>query len=68
LAGLMAATGATLAAWALATWVFEFPMQWSLTPWLLGLAVCMPGAWLAGSLVLRGVLKSPPLLILRNET
>lgn len=67
LAGLMAATGATLAAWALATWVFEFSMQWSLTPWLLGLAVCMPGAWLAGSLVLRGVLKSPPLLILRNE-
>mgnify|MGYP000397239092 FL=1 len=68
MAGLMAATGATLAAWALATWVFEFSMQWSLTPWLLGLAVCMPGAWLAGSLVLRGVLKSPPLLILRNET
>ncbi|HEY7805379.1 MAG TPA: FtsX-like permease family protein [Orrella sp.] len=68
LAGLMAATGATLAAWALATWVFEFPMQWSITPWVLGLAVCMPGAWLAGSLVLRGVLKSPPLLILRNET
>ena len=67
LAGLMAATGATLAAWALATWVFEFSMQWSLTPWILGLAVCMPGAWLAGSLVLRGVLKSPPLLILRNE-
>ncbi|MCD8538178.1 MAG: FtsX-like permease family protein [Burkholderiaceae bacterium] len=67
LAGLMAATGASLAAWALATWVFEFSMQWSLTPWLLGLAVCMPGAWLAGSLVLRGVLKSPPLLILRNE-
>jgi len=67
LAGLMAATGATLAAWALATWVFEFSMQWSLTPWLLGLAVCMPGAWLAGSLVLRGVLKTPPLLILRNE-
>jgi len=68
LAGLMAATGATLAAWALASLVFEFSMQWSLTPWLLGLAVCMPGAWLAGSLVLRGVLKSPPLLILRNET
>jgi putative ABC transport system permease protein len=68
MAGLMAATGATVAAWALATFVFEFSMQWSLTPWLLGLAICMPGAWLAGSLVLRGVLRSPPLLILRNET
>ena len=68
LAGLMAAAGATLAAWALATWVFEFAMQFSVTPWIVGLAVCMPGAWLAGSLVLRGVLKSPPLLILRNES
>jgi putative ABC transport system permease protein len=68
LAGLMAAAGATLAAWALATWVFEFAMQFSVLPWILGLAVCMPGAWLAGSLVLRGVLKSPPLLILRNES
>lgn len=67
LAGLMAAAGATLAAWALSVWVFQFAMQWSLTPWILGLAVCMPGAWLAGSVVLRGVLRTPPLLILRNE-
>lgn len=67
MAGLLAATGATLAAWALSVWVFEFAMQWSITPWLLGLAVCMPGAWLAGSIVLRGVLRTPPLLILRNE-
>ncbi|AWB32617.1 ABC transporter permease [Orrella marina] len=67
MAGLLAATGATLAAWALSVWVFEFAMQWSITPWVLGLAVCMPGAWLAGSIVLRGVLRSPPLLILRNE-
>lgn len=68
MAGLLAATGATLAAWALSVWVFEFAMQWSITPWVLGLAVCMPGAWLAGSIVLRGVLRSPPLLILRNES
>lgn len=67
MAGLLAAGGATLAAWGLSTWVFEFGMQWSLTPWLLGLAVCMPGAWLAGSVVLRGVLRTPPLLILRTE-
>lgn len=67
LSGLMAAAGATLAAWALSVWVFQFAMQWSLTPWILGLAVCMPGAWLAGSVVLRGVLRTPPLLILRNE-
>ncbi len=67
LAGLMAAAGATLAAWGLSVWVFQFAMQWSLTPWILGLVVCMPGAWLAGSVVLRGVLRTPPLLILRNE-
>lgn len=67
MAGIMAAAGATAAAWGLSVWVFEFAMQWSIMPWLLGLAVCMPGAWLAGSLVLRGVLRSPPLLILRNE-
>lgn len=67
LAGLLAASGATAAAWALSSWVFEFGMQWSVLPWLLGLAVCMPGAWLAGSLALRGVLNTPPLLILRNE-
>lgn len=67
LSGLLAAGGATLAAWALSVWVFEFAMQWSIVPWLLGLVVCMSGAWLAGSWVLRGVLRTPPLLTLRNE-
>jgi len=67
LAGLLAAAGATLAAWALSVWVFEFAMQWSIMPWVLGLVVCMLGAWLAGSWVLRGVLSTPPLLTLRNE-
>ncbi|MFO7747878.1 MAG: FtsX-like permease family protein [Orrella sp.] len=67
LSGLLAAGGATLAAWALSVWVFEFAMQWSIVPWLLGLVVCMAGAWLAGSWVLRGVLRTPPLLTLRNE-
>ena len=67
LAGLLSAAGATLAAWALSVWVFEFAMQWSIVPWVLGLVVCMLGAWLAGSWVLRGVLSTPPLLTLRNE-
>lgn len=67
LSGLLAATGATAAAWALSHWVFEFGMRLTLLPWVLGLVVCMPGAWLAGSLALRGVLRTPPLLILRNE-
>ena len=67
LAGLLAASGATLAAWALSHWVFEFDMRFSLWPWALGLSVCMLGAWLAGALVLRGVLKTPPLAILRHH-
>jgi putative ABC transport system permease protein len=68
LAGLLAAGGATLAAWALSHWVFEFDMRLSLWPWVLGLSVCMLGAWLAGAVVLRGVLKTPPLHILRHHT
>jgi len=67
LAGLLAASGATLAAWAISHWVFEFDMRFSLWPWFLGLAVCMLGAWLAGAIVLRGVLRSPPLAILRHH-
>jgi len=67
LAGLLAASGATLAAWALSHWVFEFDMRLTLWPWVLGLSVCMLGAWLAGAIVLRGVLKTPPLTILRHH-
>jgi putative ABC transport system permease protein len=68
LAGLLAAGGASLGAWALSHWVFEFDMRLSLWPWLLGLSVCMLGAWLAGAVVLRGVLKTPPLAILRHHS
>lgn len=67
LAGLLASGGATLAAWALSHWVFEFDMRLSLWPWLLGLSVCMLGAWLAGAIALRGVLNTPPLTILRHH-
>jgi putative ABC transport system permease protein len=66
-AGVLASFGANLAAWALSTWVFEFDMQFSLWPWLVGVTVCMLGAWLAGALVLQGVLKTPPLTILRHQ-
>lgn len=66
LAGLLAAGGATIAAWALSRWVFEFGATFSPWPWLLGLGVCMLGAWAAGALALRGVLQTPPLTVLRN--
>jgi putative ABC transport system permease protein len=67
LAGILASLGANLAAWALSHWVFEFDMRFSLWPWLVGVTVCMLGAWLAGAIVLRGVLKTPPLTILRHQ-
>lgn len=66
LAGLLAATGATIAAWALSHWVFDFDMRWTYWPWLMGVSVCMLGAWLAGIFALRGVLLTPPLVILRQ--
>ncbi len=66
MAGLLAAGAASLCAWGLSEWVFEFDMKFALWPWLLGVAVCMLGAWLTGALTLRGVLNTPPLTILRH--
>lgn len=66
MAGVLAAGAASLTAWGLSAWVFEFDMKFALWPWLLGISVCMLGAWLTGALTLRGVLKTPPLAILRH--
>jgi len=66
MAGLLAAGSASLCAWALSVWVFEFDMKFALWPWLLGVSICMLGAWLTGALTLRGVLRTPPLAILRH--
>lgn len=66
MAGLLAAGAASLCAWGLSVWVFEFDMKFALWPWLLGVSVCMLGAWLTGALTLRGVLNTPPLAILRH--
>jgi putative ABC transport system permease protein len=66
MAGLLAAAAASLCAWGLSEWVFEFDMKFAWWPWLLGVSVCMAGAWLTGALTLRGVLNTPPLNILRH--
>ena len=66
LAGLLAATGAGLMGWGLATYQFKF--AWSFSPWvwLAGLvagALCaIAGGWLG----LRNVLNHPPLQTLRE--
>ncbi|WP_171963188.1 ABC transporter permease [Bordetella trematum] len=66
LAGLLAAAGAWAVAWLLSTQVFEFALTPSLWPWLAGLAGGMGAAGLAGMLALRGVLRAPPLVTLRD--
>ncbi|WP_082887141.1 ABC transporter permease [Bordetella ansorpii] len=66
LAGLLAAAGATAVAWGLAAYVFNFAMTYSLWPWIAGPAAGMAGAWAGGALALRGVLRTPPLVTLRE--
>ncbi|ARP86079.1 ABC transporter permease [Bordetella genomosp. 9] len=66
LAGLLGAAGAGAVAWALSRHVFDFDITFSLWPWLAGVAVGMLGAWAGGALALRGVLRTPPLVTLRE--
>lgn len=66
LAGLLAAAGATAIAWALSNYVFDFRITLSLWPWLVGVGVGMLAAWGGAALALRGVLRTPPLLTLRE--
>lgn len=66
LAGFLAATGATVVGWALATFVFEFTWRFGALVWLAGVtagAVCaLTGGWFG----LRTVLNQPPLQTLRE--
>lgn len=66
LAGLLAAAGASTIAWALSTYVFDFRITLSVWPWLVGVGVGMLAAWGGAAMALRGVLRTPPLLTLRE--
>lgn len=66
LAGLLAAAGASAIGWALSVYVFDFQITLSLWPWLVGMGVGMLAAWGGAALALRGVLRTPPLLTLRE--
>lgn len=66
LAGFLAAAGACTIAWALSTYVFDFRITLSAWPWLVGVGVGMAAAWAGAALALRGVLRTPPLLTLRQ--
>ncbi|CAM4009577.1 FtsX-like permease family protein [Bordetella bronchialis] len=66
LAGALGAAGAGAVAWALSRRVFDFDITFSLWPWVAGIAAGMLAAWAGGALALRGVLRTPPLVTLRE--
>ncbi len=68
LAGLLAAAGAAAIAWALSSYVFDFRITLSAWPWLAGIGAGMAAAWGGAALALRGVLRTPPLLTLREAS
>ena len=66
LAGLLAAIGASVVGWALATYGFEF--EYHVSPWVFvaGVAGGSAAALIGGWFGLRGVLNTPPLASLRE--
>ncbi len=66
LAGLLAAIGASVVGWALATYSFEFEYRVSLWVFVAGVVGGSAAALLGGWFGLRGVLKTPPLATLRE--
>lgn len=67
LAGLLAASGAAVVGWALASFVFDF--EWSFNPavWLAGILAGAICAFIGGWLGLRNVLNRPPMQTLRES-
>ncbi|MFC7518246.1 ABC transporter permease [Herbaspirillum sp. GCM10030257] len=67
LGGVLAATGAAIIGWVLASYVFNF--DWSFSPivWLVGLLTGSVCAFVGGWAGLRNVLKHPPLQTLRGS-
>lgn len=66
LAGLLAAIGASLLGWVLATRVLSVPYGVSPWVWLVGLAGGTAGVLLAGLLGTRRVIRTPPMQIFRE--
>ncbi|HUH88040.1 MAG TPA: FtsX-like permease family protein [Pusillimonas sp.] len=66
LSGALAALGSVLLARLLADRVFEFSLGWPWWPWVVGIVGGALISCLGGGLALRGVLKTPPLRMLRE--
>jgi putative ABC transport system permease protein len=68
LAGLLAAAGASLLSWVLATRVLNVPYEFNAWVWLFGLLGGTAGVLLAGLFGTRRVLRVPPMTIFRETT
>jgi putative ABC transport system permease protein len=66
LAGTLAAFGAVAVAWLLAREVFDFTLTLSWWPWAAGIAAGSLAALIGGRLALVGILRTPPLVSLRE--
>jgi putative ABC transport system permease protein len=66
IAGLLAAAGATLVGWVLATRAFDFPYTFGVTAWLFGVVGGVLLATIGGWFGLRRVINEAPLRTLRE--
>ncbi len=66
MAGLLAAFAAVAIAWVLALQVFDFTLTLSWWPWAAGVGIGVLASVIGGSMTLSGVLKTPPLVSLRE--
>jgi putative ABC transport system permease protein len=66
LAGLVAATGATVIGYVLADRTFNIPFGWNPWIWLIGIGGGAIGVAFAGWLGTRGTLRQTPLAVLRQ--
>jgi putative ABC transport system permease protein len=66
LAGLLAATGATIGGWSIATELFNLKYQFDPAVWVVGLALGVLLVGGAGTFAARSVVNSPPIATLRQ--
>jgi putative ABC transport system permease protein len=66
LAGVLAATGATITGYLLASRVFQIPFHWNPWLWAIGIAGGAIGVAVAGWFGTRSTLSQPPLAVLRQ--
>ena len=65
IAGLLAATGASISTWVLAEQVLHIPYTFNAWVWVIGVVGGAAGITLAGLMATRSILRVPPLVVLR---